>query len=91
MPKNLDKGTGVKRLRQKLSGDVVIAAGDSAFDIPMFKYADYSVLPSTLDDIKEKSEKKPKKRKKKLNGNITVIDKKFLFSEKLLEKVLEIV
>lgn len=87
MPKNLDKGTGVKRLRQKLSGDIVIAAGDSAFDIPMLEYANYSVLPSTLDYIKRETEKE----KEKLNGNITVIDKKFLFSEKLLERVLEIV
>ncbi len=85
MPKNLDKGTGIKRLRQKLGGDVIIAAGDSAFDIPMLKYADYAVMPSTLGYIKIET------RKEKLNKNVTVIDKKFLFSEKLLERVLEIV
>ncbi len=77
VPKKLDKGTAVKRLAAKLDADTIIAAGDSRFDIPMLEYADYAIAPPELDYIKTK-------------GELTVINKELLFSEGLLEKVLEI-
>ena len=48
VPKGLDKGTGIKRLAKKLREDKIFAAGDSNFDIPMLKVADYSFLPEKL-------------------------------------------
>lgn len=80
VPKNLDKGTGVKRLREKLNAETIISAGDSKFDIPMLEYADYAIAPSALSYIKTGD----------FLEKVTIIDKELLFSEKLLEKVLEI-
>lgn len=47
VPKNLDKGTAVKRFRAYLGDDVekVVAAGDSEFDISMVECADEGIVP----------------------------------------------
>ncbi|WP_252198114.1 HAD hydrolase family protein [Clostridium sp. MCC353] len=48
VPKRLDKGTAVKRLKKMLHEGRVIAAGDSEFDVPMLKAADYAIAPEKL-------------------------------------------
>lgn len=45
VPKQLSKGNAVKRLKQYLGADVVIAAGDSDFDVSMFEVADVAITP----------------------------------------------
>ena len=48
VPKGLDKGTAVQRLKKYIGADTVIAAGDSEFDIPMLEVADYAICPAEL-------------------------------------------
>ena len=38
LPKRLNKGAAITRLKKKLGADKVIAAGDSLFDIPMIEW-----------------------------------------------------
>ncbi len=45
LPKGLDKGSCLERLKKKLSPDITIAAGDSRFDIPMLAAADVPIVP----------------------------------------------
>jgi len=80
VPKNLDKGTGVKRFKEKTGGEVVIAAGDSLFDVPMLECADYAIAPPDLSGNISKGSL----------GKTTITGKGDLFSEKLLERVIEI-
>lgn len=44
-PEGIDKGNTIKRLREMLQPDVVIAAGDSIIDVPMLNEADYALVP----------------------------------------------
>lgn len=76
VPKNLDKGTAVVRLKKKLGADTVIAAGDSEFDIPMLFAADYGIAPKEL--------------LKSRHADVKLIEKEDMFSEKVLEEVLSI-
>ena len=78
LPKKLNKGTAVTRLKERLGTGKVIAAGDSLFDIPMIEKADYAIVPYGLKD------------QLRLSGNIFVVNEKDLFSEKVLCKVLEL-
>ncbi|WP_164473127.1 HAD-IIB family hydrolase [Clostridium sp. E02] len=48
LPKELNKGRGILRLKKKLSAAKIIAAGDSAFDIPMLKASDFGFCPKGL-------------------------------------------
>ena len=48
VPKKLDKGTAVLRLKEKVKADHVIAVGDSAFDVPMLNAADTAIAPAEL-------------------------------------------
>lgn len=48
VPKMLNKGNSVKRLREKLNAECLIAAGDSEFDIPLIKEADIGIAPASL-------------------------------------------
>ena len=48
LPKRLNKGVAITRLKKKLGADKVIAAGDSLFDIPMIEMADYAIVPYGL-------------------------------------------
>lgn len=47
LPKQLNKGLAIKRLRKKFSKQTIIAAGDSSFDIPMLQEADISIALET--------------------------------------------
>ncbi len=49
VPNGLNKGTAVQRLKAFLGENMVIAAGDSEFDIPMLKSSDHAVCPSGLE------------------------------------------
>ncbi len=46
VPKKLNKGTAVRRFREYIGADEVIAAGDSAFDAPMAEAADIGIVPN---------------------------------------------
>lgn len=48
LPENLDKGTGLMRLRELLKPEKVFAAGDSEFDKPMLLAADLGMCPKEL-------------------------------------------
>lgn len=48
LPKGLDKGTAVRRFRDYIKADTVLAAGDSEFDLPMLLEADGSWAPEGL-------------------------------------------
>ena len=77
VPKALSKGKALERLRQKLSPDVLIAAGDSEFDITMLHACDIPIAPRTLADTSE------------LPDNTVVIDEDDgIFSDRVLECVL---
>lgn len=45
LPTGLDKGMAVKRFREYINADMVIAAGDSSFDISMLEAADKKLAP----------------------------------------------
>ena len=45
VPVNLSKGIAVERFRNYVNADMVIAAGDSEFDISMLKAADIGIAP----------------------------------------------
>ena len=83
VPKQLNKGTAVKRFRSYLTrnnkdyiSDVhIIAAGDSGFDIPMLMAADIGLAPKGLAEEAELSE------------SITVMPGEKLFAEEVLEYI----
>ena len=79
VPKKLNKGMGIQRLKNRLNADIVIAAGDSEFDIPMIECADYAMIPEELQDSVNITE------------NIDVMSNDILFSEGYLRKVIEII
>ena len=73
VPKKLSKGNAIKRFREVVKADQVIAAGDSIFDISMLQYADIAMAPYGLE-IGEKP-----------SGELVRIKETTLFSEGLLE------
>lgn len=46
LPVDLDKGKAVSRLRRRLQPELVLAAGDSLFDVPMLEAADVGFAPA---------------------------------------------
>ena len=48
VPKRLSKGYALKRFRQRVKADTVIAAGDSEFDLSMLCEADVAIAPKEL-------------------------------------------
>lgn len=56
IPKILNKGTALKRFIRKYRVNTSVAAGDSAFDIPMLNQADIAIVPHELQSL-VKSEK----------------------------------
>ncbi len=80
VPKNLDKGTAVKRFRAYLGDDVekVVAAGDSEFDIPMVECADEGIVPKGFRNRFELIND---------NGKICEMPGKKVFAEEILEKI----
>lgn len=84
VPRPLNKGTAVDRLRQKLKPEFVIAAGDSAFDIPMILTADRGLVPSGF------TQKYGIQNTSGTQKKIDEMHPKKIFSDALLEKVLKI-
>ena len=78
VPKALSKGIAVNRLREKLNADKVVSAGDSEFDISMLSAADYAIAPKELSELD------------RLPEHTVLFDGKGIFSEFVLEKVLDI-
>lgn len=52
-PPALTKGAALKRLRQRILSDTVIAAGDSPIDLSMLQEADIAFLPQKIWEISE--------------------------------------
>lgn len=77
IPKKLNKGEAVKRLRKRLHPEKVVAAGDSTFDLPMLAEADVGLAPEELAEKYELGK--------------TIICKKQgkVFSEQILEYLCE--
>lgn len=48
VPKKMSKGMAVQRLRKRIEAELVIAAGDSGFDISMLHTADLGIVPPEL-------------------------------------------
>lgn len=77
IPKKLNKGEAVKRLRKRLHPEKVVAAGDSTFDLPMLAEADVGLAP---EELAEKYE---------LGKTIICIKQSKVFSEQILEYLCE--
>ncbi|MCJ7856607.1 HAD hydrolase family protein [Lachnospiraceae bacterium NSJ-143] len=75
LPKLLDKGMAVRRVREYLDISHVFSAGDSLFDIPMLNEADVSFVPWGLEESLIN------------NGCLYRSEKGELFSDFLLEKL----
>lgn len=78
VPKKLSKGIAVERLRKKLGSELVVAAGDSEFDISMLNLSDVAIAPRKLSEIAE------------LKADTIVHKGNEIFSEFVLNRVLEI-
>lgn len=76
VPKRLNKGEAVARLKARLGIRTIIAAGDSEFDLPMLERADYAIAPDSLRNRMDRNE------------NICFVKKEEMFSEKVLEQVI---
>lgn len=77
VPRKLNKGSALLRLKKRLGAEYVIAAGDSGFDIPMLNQADLPLAPAEL------------KCEKGLSENVIYMEEGMLFSEELLKKILD--
>ncbi len=75
LPKSLNKGAALQRLREKVKPEQAIAAGDSAFDLPMLAEADVGIAPQILGKCC------------KPEGEIRLMEPDRVFSERLLEFV----
>ena len=73
LPKNVNKGVAALRLKKRLGGQRLLAAGDSLMDIPLLSVADRSILPSQLVSQMEKK------------SNITVFEGDGVFSDHVLD------
>ncbi len=76
LPKSLNKGAALQRLREKVKPEQAIAAGDSAFDLPMLAEADVGIAPQILGKCC------------KPEGEIRLMEPDRVFSERLLEFVI---
>lgn len=87
VPKKIDKGTAVLRLKERLHADALIAAGDSSFDIPMLNAADLAFAPKELfaaGNLSESAMQMPGRRI--FSEELLSCLKKFLFSAKEKER-----
>ncbi len=78
LPKKLDKGSAVKRFKEKMNAKKIISAGDSEFDIPMLEASDIALIPS--DFHWQLNDSSPR---------ILKNDDKMIFSDFILENVLK--
>ncbi|MEY8428782.1 HAD hydrolase family protein [Lachnospiraceae bacterium 46-15] len=76
LPKALNKGAALRRLRERIKPEQAIAAGDSGFDLPMLAEADVGIAPQVLGKCY------------KLEGRIQLMEPDRVFSERLLEFVI---
>lgn len=76
VPKQMNKGRAVTRLRERIGVDYVIAAGDSEFDIPMLRSADCPIAPGELAKSSD------------LPARTYVMEENGVFAEYALEHVL---
>lgn len=81
VPKKLNKGTAVDRFRAYIGAGRVFAAGDSEFDMPMLEQADLAVAPAEWAECGRADLLR--------NRSVQVMPGRSLFSEELLECVLE--
>ncbi|MEZ3487445.1 MAG: HAD hydrolase family protein [Lachnospiraceae bacterium] len=72
VPKKLNKGTAVRRFREYIGADEVIAAGDSAFDVPMAEAADIGIVPNGFCETYQ------------AEGNMKEMKGEHVFSEEML-------
>lgn len=79
VPKKLSKGMAVKRFRTYMPADVVIAAGDSLFDVSMIQAADVSYAPEELS------------REQHFTEKTMCVPDTLRFSEEILAHILELV
>lgn len=77
VPKSLNKGMAVRRLRKRLNAEMVLAAGDSEFDLSMLDEADISFAPDSLS------------MEGCLPVHTNVFGRESMFSEMVLESVLQ--
>ena len=77
VPRKLSKGTAVRRLKERLDAELVIAAGDSEFDLPMLQEADLAIAPKGLTD------------KYKIREDIVGVGRTDIFSDQMLEDILK--
>lgn len=75
LPKSLNKGAALRRLRERIKPEQVAAAGDSEFDLPMLAEADVGIAPQQLG------------KRYGLQGRIRLMEPDRVFSERLLEFV----
>ncbi len=79
VPKALSKGAAVERFREYIGAGLVIAAGDSEFDLPMFEKADVGFAPMELA------------RKYRLSPNTRILPDTRVYSEEVLSQALTVV
>lgn len=79
VPKKLSKGMAIKRFKSIAKGGKILAAGDSEFDISMLKEADCGIAPESLKTSMGNME------------NIVYGEQSEIFSEQVLESILNIV
>ncbi len=77
VPRQLNKGSALLRLKKKLGAEFAIAAGDSGFDVPMLNQADFAIAPPAL------------KNEKGLLGKTIYTEEGMLFSDAMLKKILD--
>ena len=75
VPKALSKGKMVKRFKEYIGASIMIAAGDSEFDVSMLKEADVSFAPESLA------------QQYTLEENTKVISDSLIFSEEVLKNI----
>lgn len=49
LPRNLNKGAALQRLKKRIGADYVICAGDSDLDLPMLALADMAISPENVE------------------------------------------
>lgn len=79
VPRKLNKGRAALRLKERLGAGLLAAAGDSEFDVPMLKEADFAAAPGYL------------RERAGLPGQIAFMDAEGVFSEFALEHIYQAV
>lgn len=78
IPRKLSKGNAVERFREYMGADMIIAAGDSIFDISMLRTADIGIAPNGF------------RREYSIDFQIEEMPGNGIFSDEMTDKVLEL-